>query len=445
MAHPLIPGFQRPPQQQRGFSLIEGMIAMAVMTVGILAIGTFLVTMMKYGYSSKERTTAQMLSQQKIDELRRTNFADLASLASNSPQAINNTQYTRAITVTDATGSLATFYKAVKVDTSWKDKFGITQTVSLTTYVANSILGNQLTLLTPTTSNGSPMATLLNWSTGQWWKQGVVVKFGNKYYMATTTHTDAYNLATPDGAAGWSEAYFVSGTMQWTPTDLTNHGICSLTISSSQTLNRCSPDNLSGYGLLNSAFYCVALKSSTITSVTGACQIEDGNGSHLGSFSSNIGPFTDAVSGQFIDIRQSSGSSTPVPTVTPAPTSTPAPTATPIPGATPTPTAVPTGTPTSTPTPATTPTPTPAPYSVNLQVNVISNGNYSCSITVQTGTGSCLVGSYNAKNTSSTTTSCTISSSTAVLAATCAKSNASGGGTTTVNSGTGTGQINISF
>ena len=61
----------------RGFSLIEVMVAMAIFSIGILAVGSMQLSTAKNNTTGNITTQATMLARQKIEELKSQNIADL--------------------------------------------------------------------------------------------------------------------------------------------------------------------------------------------------------------------------------------------------------------------------------------------------------------------------------------------------------------------------------
>ena len=112
-----------------GFTLIEVMIAIFILTVGLLGAAGMAATVINGNAFSKEITTAATLAQDKMEELKNT---DYASVASGGPE-IQQSIYTRTWTV--AADTLAAGIKTieVKVEFPWK---GNTHNVTLKTIVA---------------------------------------------------------------------------------------------------------------------------------------------------------------------------------------------------------------------------------------------------------------------------------------------------------------------
>ena len=143
----------------RGVSLIEAVVAMAVMASGMLGIVGIQSSLRSNADVAKQRSEGVRLAQERIEELR--NFVDMTSLPSGvagglysgivtmTPETIApsatrplNTTYTRTITVTEMDSSGAGALeavpraKSVSVTVNWQDRSGQTQGVTLNAAIA---------------------------------------------------------------------------------------------------------------------------------------------------------------------------------------------------------------------------------------------------------------------------------------------------------------------
>jgi len=158
-------------KKNHGFSLIEVMLAVFILSIGILAVAKFQGTLLKSGSETKARAAALTLAQQKIDDLRgfgqleaatdcsgtcdwssftaselnskqmayayisNDNDGEGGRLAPNSTfnLSFNNENYKRTWEVKDETDEPDKLesMKLVKVSVAWEDQNGDTQTVSL--------------------------------------------------------------------------------------------------------------------------------------------------------------------------------------------------------------------------------------------------------------------------------------------------------------------------
>lgn len=126
----------------RGVSLIEALVALAVMAFGMLGLAGLQTTLRFNADVAKQRSEAVRLAQEAIEDARaysvieaaagKTAYADLVSSGPAAVAAFNvtNTVYTRTITVTEYEN-----YKTVVVDIAWTDRANTNQTVRLMTTV----------------------------------------------------------------------------------------------------------------------------------------------------------------------------------------------------------------------------------------------------------------------------------------------------------------------
>lgn len=146
----------------RGFSLIEALVALAIMSFGLLAVANFQISLVSGSSYNKARSEAMALAQEKLDELRNyviepqlvANLEDNAVTASDlfpdnvtaatypqsggavTPESINgtNTQFQRQWTVSTATG--LSNLRNIVVTVSWVDSKGVNQQVQLESEVS---------------------------------------------------------------------------------------------------------------------------------------------------------------------------------------------------------------------------------------------------------------------------------------------------------------------
>lgn len=135
-------------RSQRGVSLIEALVALAVMAFGILGVIGVQTTLRVNGDVAKQRAEGVRIAQEAIENWR--TFTVLTStlptghtmsfaqmVTDTSPTTVtgtaSNTTFSLARTVATSTDPLS---KTVQVDVSWADRSGETQNVVLTTRVA---------------------------------------------------------------------------------------------------------------------------------------------------------------------------------------------------------------------------------------------------------------------------------------------------------------------
>jgi len=117
-------------KHSEGFSLIEVMIAMTFLAIGLMGIAQLVPLGMAGVTQARVRTNAVQAAQEKMDELRASDFSSPALTAGTYTETNGN--YTLNWTVTDnvpVPGS-----KRIELGSSWNAPRG-TQNVALTTYV----------------------------------------------------------------------------------------------------------------------------------------------------------------------------------------------------------------------------------------------------------------------------------------------------------------------
>jgi type IV pilus modification protein PilV len=110
--------------RNRGFSLIEVLIAMAIFSIGVLAVGSMQLSTTKNNTTGNITTQATMLARQKIEELKTLSRSELDTADGNDTVGI----YTRAWG-TDTIAGSSTAYK-LSVTVSWTRR-GETRSVVL--------------------------------------------------------------------------------------------------------------------------------------------------------------------------------------------------------------------------------------------------------------------------------------------------------------------------
>lgn len=141
MRQPIPAQRRRPPQ--RGFTLIEALIALVILSLGLFGLMQIQTRVMLKTGDSKAQTAAVNLAQEKLEGLRARDYADIDSDEDLIRTAVGGTtDFTRTWTVTEKTDPT---YKQVSVTVGWTQPGQDTQdagftTVTLTTYIARSTL-----------------------------------------------------------------------------------------------------------------------------------------------------------------------------------------------------------------------------------------------------------------------------------------------------------------
>lgn len=127
----------RPPHQ-RGFTLIEALIALVVLSLGLFGLMQIQTRVMTETGDSKTRTAAVNLAQEKLEELRARSYARIVSDHDGETvpaEPGGSADFTRSWAVT---GHTSPPYKEVSVTTSWTNADRQIESLTLTTFVAQS-------------------------------------------------------------------------------------------------------------------------------------------------------------------------------------------------------------------------------------------------------------------------------------------------------------------
>ena len=116
---------------KNGFSLIEVLIALVLFAVGMLGVGAMQIGSIKGNSFSQEVTQATVLSQERLEELRKMDFDDSnLSNGHHDEGVLSGSEFSRSYDVE----STSTTLKAVTVTVQWTEE--IDHSVSLSTLKA---------------------------------------------------------------------------------------------------------------------------------------------------------------------------------------------------------------------------------------------------------------------------------------------------------------------
>ena len=101
-----------------GFTLVESMLTLAIMSMGLLALAGLQITALRGNDLSRRMTTAVAIAEQSIEQLKNTPYTNIQAEAASEVTA-SNLHFTRQITVTN--GPLPNT-KSVSVLVSWQDQ-----------------------------------------------------------------------------------------------------------------------------------------------------------------------------------------------------------------------------------------------------------------------------------------------------------------------------------
>ena len=122
-----------------GFTLIEVMIAILILSVGMMAMALLQISAIRGGAFASQVTQASVEGQDKIEELRSMDYASIAS-GHDSVVSGNGITYTRTWTVTESlppgtTGTPTTKMKTILLTVSWAGPQGNSHSITLATIV----------------------------------------------------------------------------------------------------------------------------------------------------------------------------------------------------------------------------------------------------------------------------------------------------------------------
>lgn len=125
-------------QAGNGFTLLEILIAIVILSIGLLGMASLTVGIIKGNKFSNEVTTATTLAQEKMEDVRRLKYSGMPSTNTTTPEDYNTItdypEYKRE-TKTDV-GAPAAGMKTITVTTYWKDANQVEHSVALKTILA---------------------------------------------------------------------------------------------------------------------------------------------------------------------------------------------------------------------------------------------------------------------------------------------------------------------
>jgi type IV pilus assembly protein PilV len=103
--------------QKSGFTLMEVLVAMLLLTIGLLGVANLTIGVIKGNSYSKNVTTATVVAQQQIEQAQRIGYTNANSLAGTATVSMGGMSFTRTTSVTDS--SPAANMKTVTVSAAW--------------------------------------------------------------------------------------------------------------------------------------------------------------------------------------------------------------------------------------------------------------------------------------------------------------------------------------
>jgi prepilin-type N-terminal cleavage/methylation domain-containing protein len=117
----------------KGFTLIELMVAVAILIISMTAILDFIVQYQRINIENAMRNESMRIAEAKLEELRNTQFAVLAAGTIPTPRTIRNIAVNYSVNWTIETISLTSV--AIRVNVTWPYR-GITHRHSASTIVS---------------------------------------------------------------------------------------------------------------------------------------------------------------------------------------------------------------------------------------------------------------------------------------------------------------------
>ena len=111
--------FKNKKTGQDGFSLIEVLIAISILSIGMLALAALQVSAIRGNALGKKKSLAVALAEAKIEEFRNTPYASIAGGITTEEDLSLGEIYTRQSTIEDNVPT--TGMKTITVQVSWED------------------------------------------------------------------------------------------------------------------------------------------------------------------------------------------------------------------------------------------------------------------------------------------------------------------------------------
>ncbi len=104
-------------KQQRGLTLLEILIAMLLLSVGLLGIAGLTVSIIQGNAYSKNVSTATVIAEARLEDMRRAGYANANTMAGSDSVSMGGVVFSRTTSVTN--GSPGPNMKTVAVAVSW--------------------------------------------------------------------------------------------------------------------------------------------------------------------------------------------------------------------------------------------------------------------------------------------------------------------------------------
>ncbi len=105
-------------KQQRGVTLLEILIAMVILSVGLLGIAGLTIGVIQGNAYSKHVSTATVVAEAKLEDIRRAGYANANAMAGSDSVSMGGITFSRTTSVTN--GSPGPNMKRLAVTVSWE-------------------------------------------------------------------------------------------------------------------------------------------------------------------------------------------------------------------------------------------------------------------------------------------------------------------------------------
>jgi len=124
----------RRTRREAGFSFTDVMLALVVLTFGVLGLADLQVIASSGNKASQGLTTAAALGQAKLEAIKNTPYANIVAEAATPVTAADGSTYTRTVTV--STDSPLVNTKTVTVTITWQDSANKAHAAPMATVIA---------------------------------------------------------------------------------------------------------------------------------------------------------------------------------------------------------------------------------------------------------------------------------------------------------------------
>ncbi len=121
---------------QKGFTLLEFVVAVTILAVGILAMVGLQSTAIRSRTSAKWETAATTLAEQKLEALKSSGYSGLTNTSWSTAESITLTGLGTFSRIYQISDSVASYLKYIQVSVSWTNQQGVSKQVNLATYVS---------------------------------------------------------------------------------------------------------------------------------------------------------------------------------------------------------------------------------------------------------------------------------------------------------------------